>query len=68
MAGAVAIVLGFCAEKKSVEASRCADGVDGVGSPCEHFVYISLVRYVKEKLVIRAIENAVYSERELNNT
>ena len=65
VAGTVAIVLGFGAEKEAIEAVLRADGLDLVPPAGEHFVDVALVGDVEEELVFRRIKDPVEGDGEL---
>ena len=67
MASAVGVVFGFGAQEETVEAFVGADRVDAVGAAGEHFVDVSLVGHVEDKLIARRGEDAVQGDGQLDD-
>ncbi|GAB4176339.1 MAG: hypothetical protein Fur0032_16300 [Terrimicrobiaceae bacterium] len=67
MAGSVAVMLTFAAQKEAVQAGILTDGGEAVVAASQHFMDVTLVAYVKDKTVFRRIEDSVEGDGEFNN-
>ena len=67
MACAVGIMLGFRAQEETVEAFVGADRVDLIRATGEHFVNVSLVGDVEDKLVVRRGEHLMEGDGQLDD-
>ncbi len=67
VAGSVAVVLGFGAEKKTVEPAVLADGGEAVAAAGEEFMNVALVADVENESIGRGFENAVEGDCQLDD-
>lgn len=67
MAGAVAVVLAFCAKEETIQAVMLADGVNFVPTSGEHLMDVTLMRHVEDEAILWRVEHAMEREREFNH-
>ena len=64
---AVAVVLAFGTQKKTVEPAKLAHRVKTIETPGKHFVDIALVTHVHDEAITRRVEHAMQGNRQLNH-
>ncbi len=67
MSGAVAIVLAFGSQKKTIQPAVLPHRWKAIETAGEHFVHVTLVAYVHDKSVARRVENAVQRDGQLDH-
>ncbi len=67
VAGAVAIVRAFGAEREAVQTARLPDGVKTILASREQLVNVSLMAHVPDKLVFGRAEHVVQGQRQLHH-
>src|ERR1700722_11650698 len=68
MAGTVAVMLAFRAEKETVQALVLADGRKAIATPSQELMDIALMADIEQDLVRGGIEDSVQRDREFNHT
>ena len=67
VAGAVAIVFAFGAEKESVQSLVLPHGADAIEPAGKHLVHVALMADVEDKFVLRRVEDAVQRDGQLDD-
>jgi hypothetical protein len=67
MPGAIAIMLAFGAEEKAVEPLVLPHRSDAIEASGKHFVDVTLMADVKNKLVLGSLKNAMQSDRQFDD-
>ena len=57
----------FRAQKKTVESTELAHGVETVEAASKHFVHVALVTHIHHEAVPRRVEHAMQRNRQLNH-